>query len=191
MIQSEPEPISETYQKLVSLDISIKSSSWTSLEFNIHQYCQKIVDAVLLYVVNQDDSGLSVEVSLLLSDDNNLQHLNMEYRNKDEPTNVLSFPFSEASRDEIMNMVKSKKHLFLGDIAISYERVMKESLQQEKRFIEHFSHILIHGVLHLFKYDHITEEDAELMEDMEGKVMRSLGFDHKPIRFTDDLVGGF
>ena len=191
MIESEPEPISETCQKLVSLDISIKSSSWTCLEFNIHECCQKIIEAVFLYVLDEDRYGASVEVSLLLSDDQNLQHLNMEYRNKDEPTNVLSFPFSESSRDDIIGAVKSKKHLFLGDIAISYERVMKESLQQEKRFIEHFSHILIHGVLHLFKYDHITEEDAELMEAMEDKVMRFLGFDHKPIRFADDLVGGF
>jgi probable rRNA maturation factor len=77
--------------------------------------------------------------------------------------------------------------VFLGDIAISYERVMQESLDQEKKFTEHFAHILIHGVLHLFGYDHITEEDADIMEEMEIRVMKFLGFDHRPIRFDDDL----
>lgn len=165
---------SRPYLGKVVLDISIKSSGWTSLGVNIHQHCQKIAEAVISHVTGDDNIRNFIEVSLLLADDKSLYNLNKEYRNKNKPTNVLSFPFLKNSKNEVLNMVKSKSCTFLGDIAISYARIMEESLQQEKRFIEYFTYILIHGILHLFKYDHIIDEEAEIMEKMEIKIMKFL-----------------
>jgi probable rRNA maturation factor len=78
--------------------------------------------------------------------------------------------------------------MFLGDIAISFERIMSESMEQEKTFEEYFSHILIHGLLHLFGYDHILDEEAEIMEKLEIKIMNEVGYKYKPTEFNDQMV---
>ena len=72
---------------------SIKSLNWNSVNFNINQYCQKVLQKVLLMTLGHVCRSSVVEVSLLLTDDNDLQHLNKKFRNKDKTTNVLSFPF--------------------------------------------------------------------------------------------------
>jgi probable rRNA maturation factor len=183
MKKSEPDAILGVYSKTVGLDISIKCTYWTSLDFNTNQYCQKVIETVIQHVLG--NKCKFVEVSLLLADDKTLRGLNKEYRNKDKPTNVLSFPFFKLGLDDIIGAVKSSPQLFLGDIAISYERVESESLQQMKMFVEHFTHILIHGTLHLFGYNHIEDDEAEIMEALEIKIMRTLGFEYSPIIFED------
>ena len=65
---------------------------------------------------------------------------------------------------------------------------MNESLEQEKTFIEYFSHILIHGLLHLFGHDHVLDEEAKIMEKLEIKIMNSVGYKYKPIEFDDQIV---
>ena len=173
MVESDPEPtLLNPYFNKVHLDISIKSLKWASLDFNIYQYCHQVVSAVVFHVINDNSTKNFIEVSLLLSDDEALQDLNKEYRNKDKPTNVLSFPFLKNTKDEIINIIKSQPVTFLGDIAISYERVVEESLQQEKKLTDYFAHILIHGILHLFQYNHIVDEEMKIMEAMEAKIMQ-------------------
>ena len=178
MSDIEPEPtLLKPYLNQVSLDISIKSAKWASLGFNIHQYCQQIVNAVISHTIGDNNRIRSfIEISLLLADNKTLQNLNKKYKNKDKPTNVLSFPFLQNPKNEILYTMKSQNYTFLGDIAISYERVMEESLQQEKKFMEYFAYILIHGMLHLFKYDHITDEETEIMEKMEAEIIKLLSF---------------
>ena len=108
------------------------------------------------------------ELSILLADDRKLQELNKEWRGKDSPTNVLSFPGDDISPGEPASS-------FLGDIAISLETTKREAELENKGFDDHFTHLIIHGFLHLFGYDHENDAEADQMESLERKVLAELG----------------
>ena len=105
------------------------------------------------------------EVSVLLCDDAEIRRLNAQWRGKDYPTNVLSFPSAAES--------PTGRHL--GDIAIAYETVKRESADEGKEFPHHLCHLAVHGYLHLLGFDHETDEDADEMEDMEREILGQLG----------------
>ena len=100
------------------------------------------------------------EISFLLTDDDKIQKLNKQYRNKDYPTNVLSFE----SGDDII----------LGDIVVSFDTLLRESIENNKSFSDHFTHLVIHGILHLQGYDHITDNDAQIMEKIEIDTLKKM-----------------
>lgn len=101
------------------------------------------------------------EFSVLFTDDAKLQQLNNDFRHKNKPTNVLSFP--------------SDSEDYLGDIAIAYETVEREATEQNKQLSHHVTHMLIHGILHLLGYDHETDEEAAEMEAIEIKILEDMG----------------
>jgi len=109
-------------------------------------------------------------LSIRLVDNDESQQLNFEYRGKDKPTNVLSFPFEVppelAGVDEIGHLI--------GDLVISVPVVAQEAIEQHKTFEDHFAHMVVHGCLHLLGYDHIKDEDAEIMEDLERQTLAKL-----------------
>lgn len=102
--------------------------------------------------------------SIRLTNDTGIQQLNRDFRQKDKPTNVLSFPHDDPE--------------YLGDIAISYETIKREAEEQGKDFIHHFTHMLIHGFLHLNGYDHETDAEAEEMESLEIKILADMGIEN-------------
>lgn len=102
----------------------------------------------------------STEVSVVLSDNRQIQDLNKAYRHKDSPTNVLSFT-SEVEGE-------------LGDILLAYEIVMEEAQIANILPLPHTIHLIIHGFLHLLGYDHEEESDARKMEDMEIQILKDL-----------------
>jgi probable rRNA maturation factor len=104
------------------------------------------------------------EISVVLSDDQHVQSLNKTYRQKDKPTNVLSFN-SEGEGE-------------LGDIILAYETVINESQGAGISCVHHTLHLIIHGFLHLLGYDHEDEQTAEQMEDMEIKILKTLNIDN-------------
>lgn len=114
------------------------------------------------------------EVSLVLSDDRELRLLNAEHRGIDKPTNVLAFP-GEPLDDEGGAYTVRARPLILGDIVISFERVAAEADDQGKTFDHHLAHLLVHGTLHLCRYDHERSEDAERMENLERRVLKAMG----------------
>ncbi len=97
------------------------------------------------------------------------QQLNHQYRGKDKPTNVLSFPFEVPEGIELD---------LLGDLIICANVVEKEAVEQNKTLNAHWAHMIIHGCLHLLGYDHISDEEAVEMETIEIKLMASLGFEN-------------
>jgi probable rRNA maturation factor len=105
------------------------------------------------------------ELSIVLSDNKEVQRLNRDYRGKDKPTNVLSFPVPQPAP-------------LLGDIVLAYETIRDEALQKNIAFEDHVAHLLIHGFLHLQGYDHIEESDAEEMEALEIKALALLNIDN-------------
>ena len=108
------------------------------------------------------------EVSISLVDTDTIQELNKSYRDKDKPTNVLSFPF-EAPPGVQLNL--------LGDLIICQQVVENEARCQQKTLTAHWAHMVIHGTLHLLGYDHILDDEAEIMESLETEIMLELGFE--------------
>jgi probable rRNA maturation factor len=108
-------------------------------------------------------SGKWSGVTILLTDDARLKNLNRDFRGKDRPTNVLSFP-AETAGDN-----------YLGDIALAYGVTVAEARAGGKRFADHAMHLTVHGVLHLLGFDHQTSRAAKVMEPLETKILDELG----------------
>lgn len=109
----------------------------------------------------------ALEVTVRLVENSEMCELNREYRGKDSPTNVLSFPCDWDLPDEPR---------LLGDIVIAVQVVNEEAKTQKKKMEAHWAHIVIHGLLHLLDYDHIDENDAEIMETLEKRILAELGY---------------
>ena len=110
----------------------------------------------------------NAELSILFGNDKTLQTLNLKWRSKDKPTNVLSFPGEEISPGQEAGMM-------LGDIAISLETADREATLENKNLDDHIIHLIVHGFLHLFGYDHENDAEADQMESLERKVLAELG----------------
>ena len=112
--------------------------------------------------------------SLLFADDGEVHELNREWRGKDRPTNVLSFPMLE--RDELLALAQEGPPELLGDIALALETCTREAADKGVPLDHHAAHLIIHGLLHLAGYDHETgPEDAAIMEALEIKALAQLG----------------
>lgn len=114
-------------------------------------------------------------ISLLLADDQAVGALNRDWRGKDGPTNVLSFPATDTLPGEIPEPEFDGVPLELGDIALAFETCQREATQQLKTLADHASHLTVHGVLHLLGYDHVVEAEAEAMEALETRILAGLG----------------
>ncbi len=107
------------------------------------------------------------EVTIRIVDEAESQQLNFDYRHKDKPTNVLSFPFQAPPGIELP---------LLGDLIICVQVVAKEAEEQNKTLEAHWAHMVVHGCLHLLGFDHINDTDAEEMEAEEVQILQELGF---------------
>lgn len=107
------------------------------------------------------------EVTIRVVDEAESQQLNLDYRGKDKPTNVLSFPFQQPPGLELP---------LLGDLVICAQVVLAEAAEQGKSAQAHWAHMVVHGCLHLLGFDHIKEDEAEEMEAEEIQILAELGF---------------
>ncbi|HCU06047.1 MAG TPA: rRNA maturation RNase YbeY [Holosporales bacterium] len=114
----------------------------------------------------------SMEVSVLLTNDASVQELNKNFRGKDKATNVLSFP--QLSHNDIANINVLTQPILLGDIVMSFDTIQKESVDQNKLFMNHLTHLFIHSLLHLLGYDHIDDDEANAMEKLEIHILSNL-----------------
>ncbi|RKQ69497.1 putative rRNA maturation factor [Litorimonas taeanensis] len=139
------------------IDIALQSDTWSNHEAVIYKSVSAILEVL--------ESPRLGELSIALSDDAQIRCLNREYRGKDKPTNVLSFPVPPPAP-------------LLGDIVLAYETVESEAKEKNISFDNHLSHLIIHGFLHLQGYDHINEEDASIMEALEIQALTLLNIDN-------------
>lgn len=117
---------------------------------------------------------LSLSISIALSDDTEVQQLNAQYRAKDKPTNVLSFPMIQ--HDLLASLANTDDgEALLGDIILAQGTCRNEAEGKQISLEQHASHLMIHGMLHLLGYDHIEDAEAEAMETLEIKALASLG----------------
>nr|WP_314268185.1 rRNA maturation RNase YbeY [uncultured Moellerella sp.] len=143
----------------VILDLQIASESQTGLPEEA--LFQRWLEAVLPQFQTES------EVTIRIVDQAESQELNLTYRGKDKPTNVLSFPFEAPPEIELS---------LLGDLIICRQVVETEAVEQQKTAEEHWAHMVIHGCLHLLGYDHIEDDEAEEMEALETEILAQLGY---------------
>lgn len=116
---------------------------------------------------DDEEPPSSYALSVLLTDDDTVQKLNRDWRGKDSPTNVLSFPAE-------MPAIPGEPD-FLGDIALARETCEREAALDGKPLDDHLKHLVVHGVLHLLGYDHLDKAEAEEMESTETRILAGLG----------------
>ncbi len=165
-------------------DVVIEDPRWSALD--LEALAERAASAVL------DDLGYdpqSHEISLLGCDDARIATLNAEFRDKPAPTNVLSWPSAERGPSEPggapQPLAEGPFDAELGDIAIAYETCAAEATAAQKPITDHVTHLIVHGVLHLMGYDHMTESDAKVMEQIEIRVLEKLGV-ADPYILSDD-----
>ena len=167
----------------MQLDISIESF-WDECD-NWGALAQQAASAVMAIAPELANSRLSV--SVLFSDDAEVHALNREWRGKDKPTNVLSFPMLE--RGELLELGADGPPEMMGDIALALETCTREAAEKGISLADHTTHLIIHGLLHLAGHDHETSpEDAVAMEALEIKALALMGI-ADPYGDADELHG--
>nr|WP_319385335.1 rRNA maturation RNase YbeY [uncultured Roseibium sp.] len=148
------------------IDVFLEAGGWPGEEDLV-----RLADAAIRATLSTGKLQVTdnSEVSLLFTDDEAIRKLNGQWRDKDKPTNVLSFPGSDPV-DDVYGPL-------LGDIVFGFETIDREARDMGVDFSDHLSHLTVHGLLHLFDYDHQTDEEAELMEGLEKTILASLGID--------------
>jgi len=149
----------------VEIDISIQDELWNQLDLDLPCLSRTAIDAALS-VLNAKPEG---ELSLAFVDDDAIKALNRDYRDKDNPTNVLSFPMEGA---------------LLGDVVLARETTTAEAATAGKTVQAHLSHLIVHGFLHLLGYDHMDDTSAIEMESLEIKALAQMGIDN-PYEIND------
>jgi len=129
------------------------------------------VDGVL-----QAEHQADTELTVRIVDEQESAELNEQYRHKQGPTNVLSFPFESPPGVELN---------LLGDLVICAPVVQREAQQQDKDELAHWAHMVVHGTLHLLGYDHLQQDEAEAMENREIRIMEDLGYSD-PYRLNEE-----
>jgi len=118
------------------------------------------------------------EINIMLTDDANVKTLNKNYRGKNKPTNVLSFPqinLHKFRRTEL-DVYPAKQAIPLGDIVLASQTIRRECVEQDKTLENHVIHLIVHGTLHLLGYDHMRASDAKAMEKLECDILAVLGY---------------
>lgn len=155
------------------LFLEIQDARWKKVS-GLKPRLEKIVQLVLANVPEAYCMlAKRAQATLLLASDKEVRRLNHDYRGMNKPTNVLSFPQFTAA--ELRRLGKGREPVYIGDIAMAFQYTKAEAASEDKILINHISHLLIHGLLHLFGYDHLTDAAAARMERLEKKLMAELG----------------
>ncbi len=144
------------------VEVRIDSQGWCNFSRSI---CQTINDVVTT-TLDLTETSSNVEVSILLTDDTFVSKLNKTWRGTDGPTNVLSFPSGTQH---------SASPKILGDVVFSLQTIQAEALSADISELDHFKHLLVHGMLHLLGHNHKTPCEAKIMESAEVCILATLG----------------
>ena len=131
------------------------------------------------------DHPAAIEVAVRLTSDAEVHVLNRQYRHKDRPTNVLSFPMVQPDLLDTVTQNSDDGEVILGDIVLAHGVCAAEALERHIRVEDHAAHLIVHGTLHLLGYDHQGDAEAEAMEAMERAALAALGL-HDPYPVRED-----
>jgi probable rRNA maturation factor len=148
---------------IITLDVQKQAAGWKAIP-RVAALARKAAERTIKL------SGVSVlpgaEIAVALADDAAVQAANQNWRQKNKPTNVLSFP---AVPPERLSTAP-----YLGDIILAFETLEREAIDDKKPLAHHFTHLIVHSILHLIGHDHMTKSDAERMEKLEIMILASL-----------------
>ncbi|HEX3862241.1 MAG TPA: rRNA maturation RNase YbeY [Stellaceae bacterium] len=167
--------------KTTTIEISVARETWVAACRDIETMIETAAQAALAHEVATPvihDATGSVIIGITLTDDAEQQALNRTYRGKDRPTNVLSFATGDPA-----TVLPPGAPLLLGDLVLAFETVAREAAEQHKPLADHVSHLVVHGVLHLFGLDHQNDTEADIMEGYEVEILAGLGVSD-PYRVT-------
>ena len=157
------------------VDIVVEDARWQ--DFGLAGIAEQAAAATFAAL----SMGQGYTLCLMGCDDPRIAALNTEFRDKPTPTNVLSWPSEERGSEfsgEIPEMPEAgtaDEPTHLGDIALAYETCLREATEQGKPAVDHVTHLIVHGILHLLRYDHIDDDDATVMEATEVRILAILG----------------
>ena len=166
----------------LDISFSLESGDWETAVADVERLTEGAARGAFEAAEKPEilDGDTPVEMSLVLADDALVQTLNRDYRDKDKPTNVLSFALlddlddTDESTDDVLARDQGMP-ILIGDVILAFETVQREALEQGKSFGDHLTHLVIHGVLHLLGYDHQSDPDADRMERLETSILARLG----------------
>lgn len=161
----DSEPPSRNFELFFNIADDVNSTSVPSAQ-TLSDWALHAVKGVPSY-----DANVVYEVSLSVVTAPAIQALNCDYRNKNTPTNVLSFPSDMPLMPATDN---SAMHRALGDIVLCASVIEAEATQQSKQLNHHWAHMVVHSVLHLFEYDHELDDEANAMEALEVTLLQGL-----------------
>ncbi|MGY5807068.1 rRNA maturation RNase YbeY [Rhizobium sp. LEGMi198b] len=154
----------------LDIQISVEEGGWPSEEA-LQALAERVLGAAAAYLEKYEKQPfpkMAPELSLVFTDDASIREINAEWREQDKATNVLSFPAFPLAPG-------GRPGPMLGDIIIAKETVEREAVELEKSFDDHLTHLMVHGFLHLFGYDHMNNSEAEIMEGLETRILAELG----------------
>lgn len=157
----DPQEEPEQPDTLLDIDVTIADPAWQEALPEVEQIC---VESAIAAIGAPDRP---TELSIVLTADEEVRVLNRDYRGKDKPTNVLSFPSGQP--------VVADGPVMLGDVVLALGVVTAEAERDGKAFQSHLRHLVIHGVLHLLGFDHETDSEAEEMERREVELLDAFG----------------
>jgi probable rRNA maturation factor len=166
----------------LDIQISVEDESWPD-EAVLAAMVQSTLAAAAAFLAAEESQPfpeVPSELSLVFTDDATIREINAEWRGQDKPTNVLSFPAYPLEPGGMPGPM-------LGDIVIARETVEREAADLEKSVEDHLTHLLVHGFLHLFGYDHMEKDEAEAMESLETRILAKLGLSD-PYAGQDPIV---
>lgn len=160
----------------IIIEIATEEAEWIKYpDLNIDFFAEKVEKILSRYPNLQKVQN--IELSILLTNNNKITSLNKEFRNKDKPTNVLSFPDTEIDWRKILEFSPNEDYMYLGDIAFAYGVIKDEASSKSISFQDHLNHLAVHSILHLIGYDHMNEEEANVMETLEIEILSTFGID--------------
>lgn len=145
---------------------------WEALDFEVRAACRQAVRTAIALAA---PTLRRAELSVVLGDDTLLRRLNRDWRGKDKPTNVLSFPSAAFDEGAGIAPPPGDAPLLLGDVILSLDTLTAEAAAQHKALADHLRHLVVHGTLHLLGFDHEEQEEAERMEALEIRILTGMG----------------
>ena len=161
----------------LDISFSLEAGDWEAAVTDVETVVEAAARAAFEAAERPEILGdAPVEMSLVLADDALVQTLNRDYRDKDRPTNVLSFALLDDLDDTDDVLAREQgMPILIGDVILAFETVQREAREQAKTFRDHLTHLVIHGVLHLLGYDHQSDPDADRMERLETSILARMG----------------
>lgn len=162
----------EPERRIGTVAVAIEADGWMQAVIDATALAERAADAAL-HAACPDLAA--ADISILLADDAVLRSLNREWRGRDQPTNVLSFPATATRPGETPLAEFAGVPLLLGDIALGFETCVAEAERDGRTLSDHLAHLVVHGLLHLLGYDHEDDAAAAIMEGLEIRILAGMG----------------